>query len=128
MSFGGDPVDRSGPRGPLARRLVRSATPRPGRRQPGSIAAVRPEDAILMDGGESSVGEPTITGESTQLGTILGPHALRGAERPACLRTSYAETTSPQTSHDLPKRFTATYWGSSGRRFKSCQPDFRKAV
>ena len=28
-----------------------------------------------------------------------------------------------KTADDLGKRATATSWGSSGRRFKSCQPD-----
>jgi hypothetical protein len=28
-----------------------------------------------------------------------------------------------KTAGDLGKRATATFWGSSGRRFKSCQPD-----
>jgi hypothetical protein len=28
-----------------------------------------------------------------------------------------------KTAGDLGKRATATSWGSSGRRFKSCQPD-----
>jgi hypothetical protein len=28
-----------------------------------------------------------------------------------------------ETSDELGKRVTATSWGSSGRRFKSCQPD-----
>ena len=32
-------------------------------------------------------------------------------------------TRRPHTSGDLRKRVTATYWGSSGRRFKSCRPD-----
>src|SRR5271166_4972865 len=31
-----------------------------------------------------------------------------------------------KTTCDLGKRATATSWGSSGRRFKSCQPDQRK--
>jgi hypothetical protein len=29
----------------------------------------------------------------------------------------------PHTPGDQRKRVTAIYWGSSGRRFKSCQPD-----
>src|ERR1700731_2686079 len=31
-----------------------------------------------------------------------------------------------KTAGDLGKRTTATSWGSSGRRFKSCQPDLQK--
>src|SRR6516164_9842325 len=56
-------------------------------------------------------------------GTILGPHVMRAGERPARLCTPRTATTPPHAAHDLRKRVTATYWGSSGRRFKSCQPD-----
>jgi hypothetical protein len=34
-----------------------------------------------------------------------------------------APATQLATGGDLRKWITATYWGASGRRFKSCQPD-----
>ncbi len=61
-----------------------------------------------------------------QLGTILGPHVIRDGERPARLCTSCTNTTDPEYGGDLGKRHTPIYWGSSGRRFKSCQPDKEK--
>jgi hypothetical protein len=61
-------------------------------------------------------------------GTALGPHVMRDGERSARLYTSCADTTDPHTARDLGKCVTAIYWGSSGRRFKSCQPDRRKAL
>ena len=57
--------------------------------------------------------------------TILGPHAVRDAERPARLRTSRHGHTGQHARADQGKRVTAASWGSSGRRFKSCQPDKR---
>jgi hypothetical protein len=39
-----------------------------------------------------------------------------------CARYARARTDTP-TVRDLGKWVTAIYWGSSGRRFKSCQPD-----
>jgi hypothetical protein len=57
------------------------------------------------------------------LGTTLGPHVMFDRERPALLCTLYADTPRPTAGGDLRKRITAIYWGSSGRRFKSCQPD-----
>jgi|GEM_PF-5937900 hypothetical protein len=39
-----------------------------------------------------------------------------------CARHARARTDTP-TVRDLGKWVTAIYWGSSGRRFKSCQPD-----
>ncbi len=57
------------------------------------------------------------------LGTILGPHVMRDGERPARLCTPCTATSRPSAAADLRKCVAATYWGSSGRRFKSCQPD-----
>jgi hypothetical protein len=57
------------------------------------------------------------------MGTILGPHVMRAGERPARLCTCRTATIWAMRRRDLPKRGTAIYWGSSGRRFKSCQPD-----
>jgi hypothetical protein len=62
------------------------------------------------------------------LGTSRGPHVMRDGSRPARLCTLCADTTRPATCGDLRKRVTATSWGSSGRRFKSCQPDNEKHV
>jgi hypothetical protein len=61
--------------------------------------------------------------EAAAVGTSLGPHVMRAVERPARLCTPCAATISLHTSGDLRKCVTTTYWGSSGRRFKSCQPD-----
>jgi len=60
------------------------------------------------------------------LGTMLGPHVIRDGERPALLWASPTRPPTTQTISDLGKRLTATFWGSSGRRFKSCQPDLVK--
>jgi hypothetical protein len=48
---------------------------------------------------------------------------MRDGERPARVCTSCVHTPRLTTRGDLRKCVTATYWGSSGRRFKSCQPD-----
>jgi hypothetical protein len=61
-------------------------------------------------------------------GTALGPHVMRDGERPARLCTLCTCTNRPPTVRDLRKCVTAIYWGSSGRRFKSCQPDNGNAV
>ena len=61
------------------------------------------------------------------LGTILGPHVVRAGERPARLCTSCTATSWLELVRDLRKRVIAIYWGSSGRRFKSCQPDRGKS-
>jgi hypothetical protein len=47
-------------------------------------------------------------------GTTLGPHVMRGGERPARLYTSCADPVGPQTARDLRKCVSAIYWGSSG--------------
>jgi DNA-binding transcriptional ArsR family regulator len=57
------------------------------------------------------------------LGTSWGPHVERNGERPARRRTSCTPRTGTTPGSDQRKRVTAIYWGSSGRRFKSCQPD-----
>jgi hypothetical protein len=59
-------------------------------------------------------------------GTALGPHVMRDRERLARLCTLCTRTNRPPTVSDPRKCVTATYWGSSGRRFKSCQPDQEK--
>jgi hypothetical protein len=46
---------------------------------------------------------------------------MRDGERPTPLCTSHTATFWPHTGGDLRKCVTAIYWGSSGRRFKSCQ-------
>ena len=48
---------------------------------------------------------------------------MRDGERPARLCTSRTAPDQPRTRADQRKRATAICWGSSGRRFKSCQPD-----
>ena len=48
---------------------------------------------------------------------------MHGDERSARLCTSRIATNRPHTRGDQRKRVTAIYWGSSGRRFQSCQPD-----
>ena len=44
-------------------------------------------------------------------------------ERLSRLYTSCMNATDPKAGRDLRKRVTAIYWRSSGRGFKSCQPD-----
>jgi hypothetical protein len=61
-------------------------------------------------------------------GTIWGPHVMRDDERPAHLCTSRMAANRPHAPGDQRKRVTAIYWGSSGRRFKSCQPDTGQRV
>jgi hypothetical protein len=56
-------------------------------------------------------------------GTALGPHAMRDGERTARLCTLCTRANRPPAVSDLRKCVTTIYWGSSGRRFKSCQPD-----
>ena len=51
---------------------------------------------------------------------------MRDTERPARQGTSQTNAVAAKAASDLGKRATATYWGSSGRRFKSCQPDHEK--
>jgi hypothetical protein len=65
-------------------------------------------------------------GRGPLVGTSLGPHVMRDGERPARLCTLCMRTNRPPPVSDLRKRVTAIYWGSSGRRFKSCQPDLEK--
>src|SRR6516225_6824969 len=67
-------------------------------------------------------------GVRSTLGTILGPHVIRDGERPARLCTLCTVGFWPVTHAELGKCVTAIYWGSSGRRFKSCQPDQQKWV
>src|ERR1700689_4746493 len=62
----------------------------------------------------------------SDFGTSLGPRVMRDGERPARLCTLCTRANRPPTVRDLGKRVAAIYWGSSGRRFKSCQPDTRK--
>jgi hypothetical protein len=56
------------------------------------------------------------------VGTVLGPHVMRDGERPARVGTLLRQKL-PLDTADQRKRVTAISWGSSGRRFKSCQPD-----
>jgi hypothetical protein len=62
------------------------------------------------------------------MGTTLGPRAMRAGERPARLCTFRTITIRPEMPNDMRKCVTAIYWGSSGRRFKSCQPDTGQRV
>jgi hypothetical protein len=48
---------------------------------------------------------------------------MRGDGQPACLCTPRMTANRPNNPGDQRKRVSATSWGSSGRRFKSCQPD-----
>src|SRR5271166_74645 len=53
---------------------------------------------------------------------------MHAGERPARLCTLCTVAPWLDTLRDLRKRVTAIYWGSSGRRFKSCQPDADQKV
>jgi hypothetical protein len=69
---------------------------------------------------------PQLLAGTSRSGTIWGPHVMHGDERSARLCTSRTAANRPQTRGDQRKRVAAIYWGSSGRRFKSCQPDKSK--
>jgi hypothetical protein len=59
---------------------------------------------------------------------VWGPHVMHGDERSARLCTCRTAANRPCNRGDQRKRVTATSWGSSGRRFKSCQPDGNAAT
>jgi len=59
----------------------------------------------------------------------LGPprdHTLCAMPSDPHVHERHASRINHRTVNELGKRCTATFWGSSGRRFKSCQPDVEK--
>jgi hypothetical protein len=61
-------------------------------------------------------------------GTILGPHVMRDGERPARLCTLCTRTNRHAYCPRPGKMGYHYLLGSSGRRFKSCQPDVEKVL
>jgi hypothetical protein len=96
---------------------------RKGGASPGAPTIIDARHGRRPQSWRSTACLPQLLAGTSCSGTIWGPHVMHGDERSARLCTSRTAANQPQTAAGLRKRVTATYWGSSGRRFKSCQPD-----
>jgi hypothetical protein len=99
------------------------AAPTEGGASPGAPTIIDARHGRRPQSWRSTACLPQLLAGTSCSGTIWGSHVMHGDERSARLCTSRTAANQPYTARDLRKGVTAIYWGSSGRRFKSCQPD-----